>query len=67
MGPGGKVPVLSLSSISELNVCFLLSLQLWKVKKALKMTVTWRGVRPVFQVRPSDTAYPEQTGQAVIL
>lgn len=24
--------------------------QLWKVKKALKMTITWRGLRPTFQV-----------------
>uniref|UniRef100_A0A8C2MDM1 Lipid scramblase CLPTM1L n=1 Tax=Cricetulus griseus TaxID=10029 RepID=A0A8C2MDM1_CRIGR len=25
------------------------AIELWKVKKALKMTVTWRGLRPVFQ------------------
>lgn len=31
-------------------VCY--PLQLWKVKKALKMTVTWSGLRPKFQVRP---------------
>ncbi|KAB0393811.1 hypothetical protein E2I00_001244, partial [Balaenoptera physalus] len=28
---------------------FVAAFHLWKVKKALKMTVTWRGLRPTFQ------------------
>lgn len=40
------------------------------MKKALKMTVAWRGLRPVFQVRRVMTAldidFPEQTHPSVI-
>ena len=35
--------------VLEPQVCVFPS-QLWKVKKALKMTVVWRGLRPTFQV-----------------
>lgn len=45
-----------------LNTTFLVAPQLWKVKKALKMTIVWGGLRPQIQV----WACPPPCVQAVL-